>query len=301
MEIQNDNNTMEVIHCKVSYHDQLRRFALTGTEFTSLRSTIAQLYSINAEFVLKYKDDESDYVTLENDQDLITAIMISPKILRIRVEVPNDHAAPDMTFKEESPCMKHGRKRWNQGFYTGPYASHGGFNGGFHGHGSPHSFGPQGESNGEFRGCHRGFGHGQHWKKNPEARRQCVEKKLTWLNSTLQDMSDDSILTPQQQWRKQRLLKKKERLEYFLSGDGCKKKEKRTLTSEEEQFNCAIKLQILEIKGEMEKLKLRKKEIKSLLAHNCADEELNVQLAAVKEQERLYKTQKKDLCAKMHS
>jgi len=345
MEFQNENNNAEVIHCKVSYNDQLRRFALTSTEFTSLRATIAQLFSINPEFVLKYKDDESDYVTVENDQDLITAIMISPKLLRLRVELPNNHA-PDMNLNEASPCMKQGRKRWGHQGHHGPHGfgpgSHGfgpgphGFAPGPHGFGpgphgfapGPHGFGPgphgfapgsgfffghPGPSfahNDGFGGHHGGRHGGRQgghckWRNDPEARKQWIEKKLAWINATLQDLQDDSTLAPSEQWKKQRLIKKKERLEYFLqSGDfvgGCRREKKRTLTSEEEQINCAIKLQILEIKGEMEKLKLRKKEIKSLLQNNRDDAVLKSQLADVKDQERLFKQQKREVRDKMHS
>lgn len=259
----NNNNNFEVIHCKVSYDGQIRRFA-TGTEFTSLRATIAQLYSIQGEFVIKYKDDESDYVTLENQQDLITAIMISPKLLRVMVQTKaNDQPTVTMDESEESFC-KNGRKRYHH-----------------HHHHQYH-----------------------HKAKSFEHRRQRVEKKLDWINLRLQDMADDSTLTPREQFHKQRLLKKKERIEYFLRGDfqHCQgKKEKRCLTPEEEQFNCAAKLQIQELKGEMQKLKMRKREIKSLLQNNREDQELQVQLAAVKEQKNLLKAQKKDLCDKIHS
>ena len=77
---------VEAIHCKIIYNEEIRRFIFNGTEFTSLKETIARLLSLNDEFVLKYQDDESDYVTLDCQEDLRTAIMISPKMLRISVE-----------------------------------------------------------------------------------------------------------------------------------------------------------------------------------------------------------------------
>jgi len=260
------NTNIESIHCKVSYDGQIRRFALAGTEFTSLRVTISQLFSLNDEFVLKYKDDESDYVTLENQQDFITAIMISPKLMRILVE--RNNASPAVT---ESPSChsdepwKHGRKRYNH---------------------------------------HQ---HHHHKAKSHESRRFRIEKKLQFINLALQDMTDDSKLNPREQWRKQRLLQKKERIEAFLNGDfgghcgNSGKKEKRILTPEEQQFNCALKFQMMEIKSEKEKLKQRQKEIKMLLQSNREDPELLQQLAAVKEEKRAMKAQKRDLCHKMHS
>jgi len=260
------NTNIESIHCKVSYDGQIRRFAQAGTEFTSLRVTISQLFSINDEFVLKYKDDESDYVTLENQQDFITAIMISPKLLRIIVETQNLVPASPVTESpsahSDDPCMKHGRKRYN----------------------------------------HHQHHHQHHKAKSNEHRRFRVEKKLQYINLALQEMTDDSKLNPREQWKKQRLLQKKERIEAFLNGDfrghhgNCEnsgKKEKRILTPEEQQFNCAVKLQMKEIKGEKEKLKQRQKEIKMLLQSNREDPELLHQLAAVKEEKRAMKAQKK--------
>jgi len=220
--------------------------------------------------VLKYKDDESDYVTLENQQDFITAIMISPKLMRILVvknTVPAVTECPSLYSDE--PYMKHGRKRYNH---------------------------------------HQ---HHHHKGKSNEHRRFRIEKKLQYINLALQDMADDSKLNPREQWKKQRLLQKKERIESFLSGDfrghhdgkcgKSDKKEKRILTPEEQQFNCALKFQMKEIKCEKEKLKQRQKEIKMLLQSNPEDPELIQQLAAVKDQKRAMKAQKRDLCHKMHS
>jgi hypothetical protein len=249
MEFQ-ENNNFDVIHYKVSYEEQIRRFSLQGTEFTSLRATIAKLYSLDAEFVLKYKDDESDYVTLYNQQDLTTAIMISPSLLRVLVQT----TSPSQPEPDQSrDCSKYGRRR-------------------YHHH-------------------HKSFDH----------RRQRVEKKLAWINLQLQDMSNDSSLSQRDQWRKQRLLKKKERIEYFLTGDfPCRERmTERTLSPEEKQFNCAAKLQIAELKGEMQKLKTRKREIKSLLNSSPLDQELQTQLTTVKEQKNLLRAQKRDLCDKM--
>jgi len=266
------NNNIESIHCKVSYDGQIRRFALAGTEFTSLRVTISQLFSLNNEFVLKYKDDESDYVTLENQQDFITAIMISPKLLRVLVETKNNamEATESPSSPSDDPCMKHGRKRYNYHQYHHQHQPH----------------------------------------KSNEHRRFRIEKKLQFINLALQDMADDSKLNPREQWKKQKLLQKKERIEAFLNGDfrghhgNCRhsgKKEKRILTPEEEQFNCALKFQMMEIKAEKDKLKQRQKEIKMLLQSTPQDPQLLQQLTVVKEEKRAMKAQKRDLCHKMHS
>jgi len=74
------------IHCKLTYKDQIRRFLFCGTEFTELRGHICNLLSLNDGFVLKYVDNESDFITLTCTQDLNLALELSPKLLRLVVE-----------------------------------------------------------------------------------------------------------------------------------------------------------------------------------------------------------------------
>jgi len=73
------------IHCKLTYKDQIRRFLFCGTEFTELRGHVSNLLSLNDGFVLKYVDNESDLITLTNNEDLYLALDLSPKLLRLVV------------------------------------------------------------------------------------------------------------------------------------------------------------------------------------------------------------------------
>jgi hypothetical protein len=73
------------IHCKLTYKDQIRRFLFCGTEFTELRGHVSNLLSLNDGFVLKYLDNESDLITLTNNEDLYLALDLSPKLLRLVV------------------------------------------------------------------------------------------------------------------------------------------------------------------------------------------------------------------------
>jgi hypothetical protein len=250
---------IEEIHCKVSYDGQIRRFSFVGTEFTSLKELIARLANIHGEFVLKYRDDESDYVTFESQEDLTTALMISPTLLRIAVETTNAPPSCPSTTLEN-------RKR-------------------------PH----------EYHQHHRRERRNHH-HKTAESHRSHVEKKLVFINQCLKDLTDESILTPRDLFKKKRLLKKQQRLESFLNGEGkCHKREKRVLSPEEEQFNCAIKLQMLEIKTEVALVKARKREIKLMLQDRPGDKELGDELNALKEKKQLFKAQRKSLCEKLHS
>jgi len=255
---KNYTNKVDTIHVKIIHDDQIRRFLFAGTEFTSLKETISKLLNSNDEFVLKYQDDEKDYVTLENQEDLVTALSISPKLLRISVE---KKGAPPSSFGGCDEKMKYRGKR----------------HGGHHHH------------------------HREHPNKNPEWRKQRVEKKLAWINQCLADLADESKLTSRDLWKKQRLLKKQQKLDTFLREGNFGKRERKVLTPEEEQFNCAIKLQILEIKAEVAKVKARARELKIVLQSNPGDQGVLAEIATLKERKGQLKTQKKSLWDQLHS
>jgi len=265
-------STTQAIHVKIIYNDEIRRFLFAGTEFTSLKQTISQLLSLNDEFVLKYQDDESDYVTLECQEDLVTALMISPKMLRISVDKKNSG--------EHRPCHNNG----------GEHHGHGGRGGNWHGHGH--------------RGGHgHGHGHGHGGRGgNPEWRKIRIEKKLALLNQCIQDLgSDDSKLSQRDLWKKQRMVKKQQKLEHFLREVNNGTPARKPLTPEEEQLNSSVKLQILELKAEMAKVKARQRELKIVIQSKPGDKTILDEIFALKERKRLLKTQKKSLWEKFHT
>jgi len=275
----------DTIHCKVSFNGQIRRFALDGTEFSSLKETIARLLSLNDEFVLKYLDDESDYVTLDNKEELKTALTLSPKLLRILVDKKD---APS-TISDDCLSKKY-RKRQHKCHERKDH--HG--NHGHHGHKGHGSHGHHG---------HHGYkGYGQKHPQSDEERNVRKQKKLAFVNQCLADFgSDDSLLTPQALSKKQRLLKKKQRIEAKQRGD-CyhQKKRQGLLTPEEEQRNRALKVQILSVKMDLAKLKARRREIKMMLQDKVGDKPLIDELVALKEKKKLLSTQKRALVDQMH-
>jgi len=185
-------------HCKISYDNQIRRFSFVGTEFTSLLETIARLANVQGEFVLKYRDDESDYVTLQNQEDLTTALMISPTLLRITVEktttLLSEKTITPLSEKTTSPlsCPSsttlENRKR--------PYDHHR-----HHQHYQHH------------RKDHRDH----HHHKSAESRQARVEKKLVFINQCLIDLgTDDSKLTPRDLWKKKKTFKETAKIRIFF-------------------------------------------------------------------------------------
>jgi hypothetical protein len=344
-------NTVEPVHVKIIHDNQTRRFIFSGTEFTSLKETITRLLKIDDEFVLKYQDDENDYVTLECQEDLVTALSISPKLLRISIDkktisppissndphtLPIHNAPPSFEFndtitfnkKNDSPLILSNDPHTlpihnvspsfefndtitlNQKNDSPPILSN-------DPHPLPiHNVSPCFEfgdtivqendspsvysSDIKFR-KRRDRHHHHHEDKNPERRKQRVEKKLAFIQQCLADLADEAKLMPRDLAKKQRLLKKQQKLETFLTEGNFVKTEKKILTPEEEQLNGVVKLQIIEIKEEIGKLKARKRELKMVLKNTPSDKELLDQLANLKDREGELKIQKKSLWDQLHS
>jgi hypothetical protein len=286
------NMITNTVHCKVSFDGQIRRFALDCTEFTSLKGTIARLLSLNNEFVLKYLDDESDYVTLSNKEDLKTALIVSPTLLRILVEKNDAPSTSDDCLSKKHHKRQH---KYHEG--KDHHGHHGHY--GHHGHHGHKGHGPHGHHG--HHGGHKGYGQDKH-PQSDEERNVRIQKKLAWINQCLADFgSDDTLLPPHALGKKQRLLKKKQRIEAFQRGD-CHQQKKRQslLTPEEEQKNRALKVQILSVKVDMAKLKARKREIKMMLQDKVGDKPLMDELAALKEMKKVLCTQKRALVDQMH-
>jgi len=93
--MQSFENIRSGIHCKVSCNDQFRRFVFNGTNFSSLAKQVQQILALEKEFVLKYKDNEGDQITISSDEELSCALSFSSgNIFRLAV-VP--HGTPQMT------------------------------------------------------------------------------------------------------------------------------------------------------------------------------------------------------------
>ena len=82
--MQTTITTNNVIHCKVTFNDQIRRFEFHGTEFTQLKNHISSLIGLPADgFVLQYIDDESDLINLSSNEDFAIAVEVSGGLVRL--------------------------------------------------------------------------------------------------------------------------------------------------------------------------------------------------------------------------
>jgi len=105
------------IHCKVICNDQMRRFQFSGTEFSSLKHQVNQLLGLDREFVLKYKDNEGDMITISSTEELTCAIEISQKneggLFRLTVFFPEPSATCPSVYVPIHP--EHGRDSCHRG------------------------------------------------------------------------------------------------------------------------------------------------------------------------------------------
>jgi hypothetical protein len=80
--MQSNNNN--VIHCKVTFKDSIRRFEFKGTEFTQLKNQCGSLIGLPSDgFVLQYIDDESDLIMISSTEDFAIAVEISGGLVRL--------------------------------------------------------------------------------------------------------------------------------------------------------------------------------------------------------------------------
>jgi len=289
------------IHCKVSFNGQIRRFALArNTEFISLKETITRLFSISDGFVLKYRDDESDYVILENSEEFKTALTLS-SLLRLIVELKN---APSSNWDGQSKMYRrHHHYHERKEHYHHDHKEH------HHDRKDQcHQYRKEQFQQDRKDQCHQDRKEQFHQdrKEQYHARKvksdERAEKKLAFINQCLMDFgTDDSVLTPRALFKKQKLLKKKQRIESCLRGDSYQQRKKQGLiTPEEEQHNISIKSQILAVKNEASKVRARQREIKMMLQDKEGDKALLDELSSLKEQKKLFRNQKRVLIDQLH-
>lgn len=82
------------IHCKVATQNEVRRFVLTNTDYESLLNQVSQVFGFPKDsVVIKYADDEGDFITVSSDAEVKFAIEVVKGVFRLRVErkQPSNH------------------------------------------------------------------------------------------------------------------------------------------------------------------------------------------------------------------
>jgi len=95
-----------VIHCKVTFNDSIRRFEFNGTEFTQLKNQCSSLIGLPADgFVLQYVDDESDLINLSSNEDFAIAVEVSGGLVHL-IATPGSTPSLGNTGTRRHYCRK---------------------------------------------------------------------------------------------------------------------------------------------------------------------------------------------------
>jgi len=275
--INNTNNT--IIHCKLAFNGQNRRFSFYGTEFTQLCEQVSLLIGLPViGFVLKYVDNESDLITMTSNEELAIALAISEKVLRLKAE-STSVSAPSSPVVGDSASHYHHKKHQHHGHH-GQHHGHG--HHGHHGHHGKHG-----------HPGHHGQGRCQKGERSSISKCDRKEKKIELLKQFLSQMPLDESLTPAQALRKAHLRQKIQKLEsrranWSDKDENCKRrkwekkckkehKKHQNLSPETRQQIHNLKLQIIAIRPELCQLRLQKKqkklELRNCLQTGCGDKE----------------------------
>jgi len=191
------NNNKKQIHCKLTYNDQIRRFIFNGTEFADLRGHVSNLLSLPVDgFVLKYVDNESDLITITSNEDLILALEISDKILRLVVD-STFPTTPATAFPVLATTPT------NPGEYFG-----GKWHGGGRGRGRGHHYYSHHSENrgGMYPQCHPQERGSYFTEDKKEKAKMRIQSKIIYLKSFADQLPADD-------WKRQSILMKIHRLE----------------------------------------------------------------------------------------
>jgi len=303
----NNNNNYNIVHCKLAFNGQNRRFSFYGTEFTQLREQVSLLIGLPVSgFVLKYVDNESDLITVTSNEEFAIGLAISEKVLRLKAEsvslsVPSSPSSP---MVEDCADGHHQHKKQHHGQHVHGHHGHHGR----HGHHGNHG------NHGNHHGPHGHHGHGRFQKGERNSISKCdrKEKKIELLKTFLSQMPSDESLTPAQTLRKAQLRQKIQKIESRRANwsekeenckrrkweKKCKKEHKKhlTISPEVRQQIHQLKLQIIAIRPELCQLRLTKKqkklELKNCLQTGCGDKEAIWQeILDLKEKSTQVKTQ----------
>jgi hypothetical protein len=303
--MNSNNNNINMVHCKLAFNGQNRRFSFYGTEFTQLCEQVSVLIGLPVNgFVLKYVDNESDLITVTTNEEFALGLAISEKVLRLRAESVSISSPSSPMVEDCGDVYHHYKKHHHHGHHGHGHHGHHG-NHGHHGHGRYH---------------HQAKG-----DRSSISKCDRKEKKIELLKLFLSQMPPDESLTPAQALRKAHLRQKIQKIESRRANwsdkeDNCKRRkwEKKCKKEHKKHLNLSpevrqqihqLKLQIIALRPELCQLRLAKKqkklELRNCLQTGCGDKEaiwqeildLKVKMGQVKSQIQPLKQSVKDLKA----
>jgi len=120
--MQQQNMQTIKIQCKVQFGQEFRRFALTTSSYASLLDQLKASFSTDESLTIKYKDEESDLITISSDAELVFAIeLFTGSVLRLIVS--SNRGGRGKCHWGEKRCgmgMGRGRGKWCEKLKANP-------------------------------------------------------------------------------------------------------------------------------------------------------------------------------------
>jgi len=108
------------IHVKLQFNSEYRRFFFQrSAKFSELKDKIKVVLGLNEDFVVKYKDEEGEWITISSDMELETGLIISNgSIFRLQIVIANQTKGKETekVETEDEGCGKHWKKwrKWRK-------------------------------------------------------------------------------------------------------------------------------------------------------------------------------------------
>jgi len=78
------------VHVKLQYESEYRRFFIERkSSFLDLLEKVKTILGLNSDLVIKYKDEENEWITISSDLELETGIILSSSIFRLQACIVN--------------------------------------------------------------------------------------------------------------------------------------------------------------------------------------------------------------------
>jgi len=102
------------IHVKLQFNNEFRRFIIEPqTQFNDLEKQISTLLHVTTPISIRYLDEESEWITIDTDKELLTGIELSPALLRLQVTPTSTIPIQESPNPQVEGC-KYRRRRCNK-------------------------------------------------------------------------------------------------------------------------------------------------------------------------------------------
>jgi len=95
------------IHIKLQYNNEFRRFVIEPEyKFDDLKNKISTILNLSTPFSVRYQDEESEWITIDSDSELLTGIELSQSLLRLQIEDSTPQTSENPNPVQKKRCRK---------------------------------------------------------------------------------------------------------------------------------------------------------------------------------------------------